>query len=191
VVIDAGHGGADIGNRGIHSNEKDDTLKMALVLSDALKEKGFKVVMTRTTDMLVTQGDRVKIANDTPKSIFISLQFNSGSSEITGIETLILTPPNAAFDNKQDTASVSLAAAVHASVISRFKFVDRGMKRPQSAALIGCERPGILFEGGFVTNDQEGLLIASDTYRQNVSAAIADAVVNFHKALETAMKPAR
>ncbi len=191
VVIDAGHGGTDLGNHGVHGDEKDYTLKMAFVVCDALKERGFKVVMTRTTDTHITQSDRVKIANETPKSIFISLQFNSGSSETSGIETFVLTPPSAAADNKQDAASVMLAVAVHASVISRFKFVDRGMKRPQSSTLTGCGRPGILFEGGYITNDKECLLIASDTYRQQVSAAIADAVVNFRKALESAMKPAR
>lgn len=189
VVIDAGHGGADTGNRGVHGDEKIFTLELAFVLSDALKERGFKVVMTRAADTFITQGDRVKIANATAKSIFISLQFNSGSSDTTGIETFVLTPPDDTADNKQDTASISLAAAVHSNVISRFKFVDLGMKRPQSSALVGCERPGIIFKGGFVTNDKECLLIASDNYRQKVSTAIADAVVNYRKALESAIKP--
>ena len=81
----------------------------------------------------------------------------------------------------------ALATAVHASVISRFKFVNRGIKRAQWSVLTGCKRPGILFEGGFVTNGQECLLVASDTYRQQVSNAIGDAVVNYRKALESAM----
>jgi N-acetylmuramoyl-L-alanine amidase len=76
---------------------------------------------------------------------------------------------------------------VHANVISRFKFIDRGIKRAQWSVLTGCKRPGILFEGGFVSNAKECLLVASDSYRQQVSAAIGDAVVNYRKALETAM----
>lgn len=201
VVVDAGHGGHDAGARGIYGYEKDFALKMATAVGTALKQRGFKVVYTRSTDTFITLGGRVAIANQTPKSIFLSFHFNSGGSAATGIETWALTPQSAAATisrgggynvngvtgNKQDSANIALATAVHASVISRFKFVDRGIKRAQWSVLTGCKRPGILFEGGFVTNGQECLLVASDTYRQQVSAAIGDAVVNYRKALESAM----
>ncbi|MBE2284673.1 MAG: N-acetylmuramoyl-L-alanine amidase [Prosthecobacter sp.] len=201
VVIDAGHGGHDAGARGVYGYEKDFALKMASAVGAACKARGFKVVYTRSTDTFITLGGRVAIANQTPKSIFLSFHFNSGGSAATGIETWALTPQNAAATisrgggfnangvtgNKQDSANIALATAVHASVISRFKFVDRGIKRAQWSVLTGCKRPGILFEGGFVTNGQECLLVASDSYRQQVSAAIGDAVVNYRKALESAM----
>ncbi|HEY1048319.1 MAG TPA: N-acetylmuramoyl-L-alanine amidase, partial [Prosthecobacter sp.] len=201
VVIDAGHGGHDAGARGVYGHEKDFALKMATVVRAALMQRGFKVILTRSNDTFLTLGGRVAIANQTPKSIFISLHFNSGGSAASGIETWALTPQSAAATisrgggynvngvtgNKQDSANIALATAVHANVISRFKFVDRGIKRAQWSVLTGCKRPGILFEGGFVTNAKECLLVASDTYRQQVSAAIADAVVNYRKALSTAM----
>jgi len=200
-VLDAGHGGHDAGARGLYGHEKDFALKMALMVRTALIQRGFKVIMTRANDTFLTLGGRVAIANQTPKSIFISLHFNSGGSAASGIETWALTPQSAAATisrgggynvngvtgNKQDSANIALATAVHANVISRFKFVDRGIKRAQWSVLTGCKRPGILFEGGFVTNAKECLLVASDTYRQQVSAAIGDAVVNYRKALSTAM----
>ncbi len=201
VVVDAGHGGHDAGARGIYGYEKDFALKMAMSVRTALMQRGFKVVLTRANDTFLTLGGRVAIANQTPKSIFLSFHFNSGGSTATGIETWALTPQNASATisrgggynlngvtgNKQDSANIALATAVHASVISRFKFVDRGVKRAQWSVLTGCKRPGILFEGGFLTNGAECLLVASDTYRQQVSAAVADAVVNYRKALESAM----
>lgn len=201
IVLDAGHGGHDAGARGVYGYEKDFALKMAMSVRTALMQRGFKVILTRANDTFITLGGRVAIANQTPKSIFISLHFNSGGSAASGIETWALTPQSApatmargggynisgVTGNKQDSANIALATAVHASVISRFKFVDRGIKRAQWSVLTGCKRPGILFEGGFVTNAKECLLVASDTYRQQVSAAIGDAVVNYRKALETAM----
>lgn len=201
IVLDAGHGGHDAGARGVYGYEKDFALKMAMSVRTALMQRGFKVILTRSNDTFLTLGGRVAIANQTPKSIFISLHFNSGGAAASGIETWALTPQSAAATisrgggynvngvtgNKQDSANIALATAVHASVISRFKFVDRGIKRAQWSVLTGCKRPGILFEGGFVTNAKECLLVASDTYRQQVSAAIGDAVVNYRKALVTAM----
>lgn len=201
VVVDAGHGGHDAGARGIYGYEKDFALKMAMSVRAALMQRGFKVILTRANDTFITLGGRVAIANQTPKSIFLSFHFNSGGAAATGIETWALTPQSAAATisrgggynvngvtgNKQDSANIALATAVHASVISRFKFVDRGIKRAQWSVLTGCKRPGILFEGGFVTNGAECQLVASETYRQQVSAAIGDAVLNYRKALESAM----
>ena len=52
--------------------------------------------------------------------------------------------------------------------------------------LTGCTRPGILFEGGFVTNPNECRFIASDTYRRSLAETIGDAVVNYRRALQPA-----
>jgi N-acetylmuramoyl-L-alanine amidase len=202
VVIDPGHGGHDVGARGIYGYEKDFALKMAFVLRDALRKRGFNVVLTRETDKFVTLSGRVAIANSVPNSIFISLHFNAGGNETaSGIETFALTPQgssaslergggynaNGLTGNSHDSANIALATAVHAMVISKFKFVDRGIKRAQWSVLTGCKRPGILFEGGFVTNGAECRLIASDTYRQSVTTAIAEAITNYRTALRGAM----
>jgi N-acetylmuramoyl-L-alanine amidase len=202
VVVDAGHGGHDAGARGIYGYEKDFALLMARTVRDALQARGFKVIMTRDTDTFVTLSGRVAVANRTPNSIFLSLHFNAGSSsQATGIETFALTPQgssaslergggynaNGLTGNAHDSANIALATAVHAMVISKFRFVDRGIKRAQWSVLTGCKRPGILFEGGFVTNPNECRLVASDTYRKSVSSAIADAIVNYRTALRGAL----
>jgi N-acetylmuramoyl-L-alanine amidase len=200
VVIDAGHGGHDDGAHGVLGLEKDFSLQMAMAVRTALMQRGFKIVMTRATDVFVSDAQRVTVANQTDKSIFIGIRFNSsGNNSTTGIETLALTPQastdssgvaynaNGHIGNKNDAANISLATAIQANVISRFKFVDRGVKRSQLPVLTGCKRPSIVFKGGFVSNEKECLLIASDDYRQQVSAAIGDAVVNYRKALESAL----
>lgn len=201
VVVDAGHGGHDAGARGVYGYEKDFALKMAQHLRTALMARGFKVVLTRSTDTFISLGGRVSIANQIPNSIFISLHLNSGGSTASGIETWALTPQNAAATisrgggynmngttgNKQDSANIALASAVQARVLSTVKVVDRGIKRAQWSVLTGIKKPGILFEGGFVTNSKECLLIASENYQKTVAAAIADAVSNYRKALEPVM----
>lgn len=201
IVLDAGHGGHDSGARGVYGYEKDFALKMAFAVRDALTRRGFKVVLTRSTDEFISLGGRVAVANQTPNSIFVSLHYNSGQPAASGIETFALTPQGSSASlergggynaygltgNSHDSANIALATAVHAMVISKFKFVDRGIKRAQWSVLTGCRRPGILFEGGFVTNGNECRLIASDTYRQSVSTAIADAIGNYRTALRGAM----
>lgn len=208
VVIDAGHGGHDSGAKGVYGYEKDFTLKMATSLQSALIKRGFRTVLTRSTDDFISLPGRVAIANATSRSIFISLHFNSAGASATGIETWALSPQGtsstfmgnrgsdgASFrGNNRDSENIALATAVHAMVIHSLStladrgivnrsLVDRGIKRARWTVLTGCNRPGILFEGGFVTNATEGRLIAAQTYRDYLCNAIADAVLNYRKAL--------
>jgi N-acetylmuramoyl-L-alanine amidase len=200
VVLDPAHGGEDEGSTGEFGKAKDMTLKFAQALRIKLVQKGFKVILTRSDDSFLTDDERIKTVNDTQESILISLHFNSGDKQSSGIETSTLTPQgssnsfeykdgynaNGLPGNAHDSSNLALATAVHAMVISRFKFVDRGIKRSQSRILADCRHPGILFNGGFITHPEEGRLISSDNYRQSVSSAIADAIVNFRAALRAA-----
>lgn len=197
VVLDAGHGGHDSGAKGIYGYEKNYALAMVFVVRDALVKRGFKVLLTRSNDTFLPLSSRVALANKTPNSIFISIHFNSGGAAASGIETFALTPQGSAsslargggfsndarLGNQFDSENIALATAVHAQVVHRFKLIDRGIKRARWTVLTGCNRPGILFEGGFVTNARECQLIASETYRKAVAEAIGDAVVNFKRAL--------
>lgn len=197
IVIDAGHGGHDSGARGVYGCEKDYTLLLALELRSALMTQGFKVVLTRSTDVFLSLSGRVSIANQIPNSIFVSLHFNSGDSRASGIETWALTPQFASATisrgggynadgragNHFDSANIALASAVHASVYSKLRLIDRGIKRAQWNVLAGINKPGILFEGGFVTNQNENHQIHSESFRKVMAYALADGIQNYRRAL--------
>ena len=90
VCIDPGHGGtssgATLGNR----LEKDDTLRLSLLVRDILEERGYTVVMTRDDDSDVSLADRCKIANKARASLFVSIHRNSSTApDATGMEMWI------------------------------------------------------------------------------------------------------
>lgn len=90
VVIDAGHGGKDPGTRGKYVNEKDITLKVALLLGKTIKENypGVKVYYTRMSDKFVELHDRAGLANRNHADLFISIHCNANPSKaIYGTET--------------------------------------------------------------------------------------------------------
>lgn len=95
VVIDAGHGGKDSGTRSARSLEKNVALKVALKLSKALRAKGVRVVLTRSTDVFVPLYERIEKANRVKADLFISLHCNSlpynkkNRSSIRGVETYV------------------------------------------------------------------------------------------------------
>jgi N-acetylmuramoyl-L-alanine amidase len=197
VILDPGHGGHDSGARGIYGYEKDFALKLALAVRAELEKKGLRVVMTRTNDTYISLGGRVAYANKIPNSIYVSLHFNSGLSSATGIETFALTPQGAssaygarAVDahsfngNQRDSENIALATAIHASVVHHFKLVDRGVKRARWSVLTGLERPGVLFEGGFITNPNDGKFIAAENFRSELAATLGQAIMNYRRALQ-------
>lgn len=79
VVIDAGHGGKDVGALGSKVREKDVNLAVALKFGKMIesKLKDVKVVYTRSTDKYLTLQERAQIANKSKGNLFISLHCNS------------------------------------------------------------------------------------------------------------------
>lgn len=79
VVLDAGHGGKDMGAQGAISYEKDITLavtqKLGRLLSDSMRN--MDVVYTRTEDAYPSLVERHEIANKSNADLFISIHVNS------------------------------------------------------------------------------------------------------------------
>ena len=89
VVIDAGHGGKDIGCNGKMSNEADVALKLALQVGSLIEKNlpDVKVVYTRKDDTFVELIDRAGIANKNNADLFISIHLNAGPPTAFGTET--------------------------------------------------------------------------------------------------------
>lgn len=102
IVVDAGHGGPDGGMRGTTLDgspirEKDITLAVAAKLAGVLRDRGYDVVMTRTTDTLIALGDRGRIANQARGELFLSIHVNAANphwrdpGSARGFETYFLS----------------------------------------------------------------------------------------------------
>ena len=79
IVIDAGHGGKDVGALGQKICEKDVNLAVALQLGELINKnmKDVKVVYTRCVDEYLTLHERAQLANKAKGNLFISIHCNS------------------------------------------------------------------------------------------------------------------
>jgi N-acetylmuramoyl-L-alanine amidase len=97
VVLDPGHGGPDPGKIGPNGlREKDVTLLISQRLAAVLRDRGYEVHLTRTTDTLIALADRPRLANqwrgERPVAVFISIHANSApSTAARGFETFFLS----------------------------------------------------------------------------------------------------
>ena len=92
VVLDAGHGGHDSGNRGNGYYEKNIALSIALKIGKTLeKKKDFKIIYTRKKDVFVDLIQRANIANKADADLFVSIHCDAfTSSKAFGAGTFVL-----------------------------------------------------------------------------------------------------
>jgi len=84
VAIDPGHGGRDVGmvgpqGRSPFLREKDVTLAVARELAAELQRRGFRTVLTRSSDTLVALADRGRMANARGADVFVSIHVNAAN----------------------------------------------------------------------------------------------------------------
>jgi len=93
VIVDAGHGGKDLGARGVSGLlEKELVLDLANRLAAKLRGEGIKVIMTRDDDSFVSLEDRTNIANDVRGDLFVSIHANAAETGTArGIEVYFLS----------------------------------------------------------------------------------------------------
>lgn len=79
LIVDAGHGGNDIGASENGINEKDINLSVARLFAEMVKKKmkDVNVVMTRDKDTFISLQERASIANRNRGNLFVSIHTNS------------------------------------------------------------------------------------------------------------------
>ena len=215
IVIDPGHGGTDPGkqNTRLKLDEKDMTLDVGLRLKKLLELRGYRVVMTRTTDKRFSNSPaidlplRAEVANKEGADLFISIHFNAidrDPERVSGVETYVMTPQFQVSTqpeqdramvreqypgNRQDTANVLLGYNLHRRLVADLKSSDRGYKRYRLAVLRPLQCPGVLVEAAYLSNEAEARRVATPEFRQQVAESLAEGVANYAATL-AALRPA-
>ena len=211
VVVDPGHGGGDEGTRAARGlSEKTANLDVAKRLVRLLDDAGVPWVLTRTKDRYVDHGDRSARASDHPGYLFVSIHFNEDyDRSTTGWETYCVSPqygPSTSSGgsfvgdedqvwpgNDFDHHNFLLAQAIHrAAVLAKTNAPsDRGLKKARFKVLRLAHAPGVLVEGGFLSNPQEAAMLRTEAYRQQVADWIFKGIMSYRKSQETLSGPSR
>jgi N-acetylmuramoyl-L-alanine amidase len=198
VVLDPGHGGRDSGAMCGGVMEKDLTLDVARRVDHLLASQGIATLMTRLGDTYVSLADRAALGNRVRDSIFVSIHFNEGNKPVaTGVETyyaahqitagsvlaswlpFLSRPPS----DSPKPESQSLAGFIQEALVARTRSVDRGTQAKQFFVIANVTSPAVLIEGGFLTNKDDVSKLASEDYRDQLAAAVADGILRYREAL--------
>ncbi|MBH8550825.1 N-acetylmuramoyl-L-alanine amidase [Nostocaceae cyanobacterium CENA357] len=173
VMIDPGHGGKDPGAVGIGgTREKDIILPISKRIAQVLQQNGVQVKMTRDSDYFVSLPGRVNLAEKANADVFISIHANSlglGRPDVSGLETYY-------YDS-----GLSLARAVHNSILRSVNVKDRGVRRARFYVLRKSSMPSILVETGYLTGREDIAKLRSSAYQNQMADAIARGILQYLK----------
>lgn len=199
VVLDPGHGGQDSGAMCGGVLEKDLTLDVARRIDRLLQAEGISTLMTRLGDTYVSLADRAAFANRVGDCIFVSIHFNEDNQPVsTGVETYYAAQQITAgsfvvswlpflwraVSQSPNAESQNLAGFIQEALVARTRAIDRGIKPKQLFVIANVTSPAALVEGGFLTNKEDISKLASESYREEIAAAVADGILRYRDALK-------
>lgn len=193
VVINPGHGGEDIGAKGIGGiTESALTLQLAKMLKEKNINPQLEIILTRTTDVFHTVVEVVEKANVLSPDLFISLHMNSGppirkKGKFIGYNqeqgaAIYLADKTKTFNYDK---SYQLANWIGNS-ISQSGTTFQGIKSRGKGIYVlqAVASPTVLIEAGYVTHKEEVELLKSATYQEKMAKTILQGIEQYLAAAE-------
>lgn len=162
IVIDAGHGGNDLGANKNGILEKDLVLKIAQEIKKANDKDGkYEIVLTRDNDIYATLSERTAQINKLNPEMVISLHVNSTPEADT--------PKNGHEIFIQNTAeSKSLAEKLSK------KLGECNIREQNLHILKNSKSPALLVELGYINNTKEREYLNSNDGQREIAQKFAD-----------------
>jgi N-acetylmuramoyl-L-alanine amidase len=167
IVIDAGHGGTDLGASIDGLTEK----SLSEIISDKIQNMNdngdVKIHFTRTNDSFIDLIERARIVNSYQPDLAISLHFNFNKNiEANGFEIYV-------SDNSTTSErSRELANQLARLISNTTPLKNRGIKIAPYMILKKSEYPTMVLELGFISNENDRKFITSEKGQTEIAKTI-------------------
>ncbi len=182
IYLDPGHGGRDPGAIYKEMKESEINLQLAKQLKNELENYGATVYLTRVGDYDLSTNNtsnhkkndlsaRAKLINESDCELFISIHLNSDSSPTWHGTQIFYTTKN--NNNK------ILAEILQKEFKQKLK-MNREIKQIKNMYLFDrINKPGILIEVGFISNENDRYLLKQEEYQIKVAQTIREGITNY------------
>jgi N-acetylmuramoyl-L-alanine amidase len=172
IVIDPGHGGKDPGAISPHGfYEKTVNLDVALQIGGILKERGFKVIMTRSDDTFIELEERANIANRNNASLFISIHADSCATSGRNGFTIYVA-------RQAGSPARNLAEAIDKQMTGT-GIKSHGTREADYRVLKNTRCPAVLIELGYLSNYWEAKQLKDKDMQRKLAVAITNGITNY------------
>ncbi|HYK45964.1 MAG TPA: N-acetylmuramoyl-L-alanine amidase [Parafilimonas sp.] len=174
LVVDAGHGGKDLGAVGNDLSEKDVTLKIAEEIKSLSSDYGVDVVLTRDKDAFMSPADKSTFANAQHADAFVSIHVNAAlesQEERSGFEVVVSRNSAKAFSSRL------FGSAIIQSLQTDFTIEPSLQQRTKGVWILDNSiLPAALVECGYLTNKEDANLLKDNSNIASIARAILNGV---------------
>ena len=191
-VIDAGHGGHDVGCEFGYAYEKHICLAVAKEVGRLVSKNmsDVRVVYTRERDAFLSLQDRCDIANARGAALFLSIHVNSAPNPFArGTESFYAT--NVPMKGTQAGKSELLALLLQKQYLKAGREVSRGVKQRELYVCEHTNMPSVLTEVGFITHSAERNYITSKAGQDELAQSIYEALREWKQLTQDGKVPQR
>lgn len=174
--MEAGAVGSFLGVR-----ECDVTLAIAEKTKQVLTERGYQVIMTReSNDVNMSWAERARLAEKSGAGALIHIHAHSQeSTSVTGVLASCQSSRNP-YNGDLASESYALSSCIAGSVSQAAGAKNRGVKQTDTSSEINWSQvPVTSLETGFLSNQQEELLLSQEEYQSRLAVGIADGLDQF------------
>lgn len=174
IIIDAGHGGNDLGAQGPSGLiEKDVTLAIAKRVAAALSgDQAFKVFLIRTEDQTLSLSERAKLAQQQENAFLLSIHTGASfAPEASGVD--LFYPAEYSRSRVSGNRERAAADVLAKALTDEGGATVRGVRRAPLKLFAQAARPGCLVEVGCITNAEEEQLLGSEAYQERIARGLA------------------
>lgn len=159
VIIDAGHGGDDLGASAVDgTTEKDLALSIAQKVKALNNNPNINIVLTRESDRFINVVDRANFANASNANLFVSIHMDkAGTAKFTG--TTCYIPSKNKLYLKENIMIAKNILDATSELFPESKITTRKMG---IWVLENVKMPSVLFESGFISNPNDLKLVKAN-----------------------------
>lgn len=157
------------------------TLQVAQKLEGILTERGFEVLMVRTSsDVNISNAERAAVANDAGADVFIRIHANgSEDSSVNGAMTICQTSSNP-YNGELYSQSRALSDCVLDAFVEKTGAKKQRVWETDTMSGINwASVPTTIIEMGYMTNPTEDLKMASEDYQYLMAEGMADGIADY------------
>ena len=159
--------------------ERDLNLAISLQLQTELTNRGYQVVMIRTTnDCPLSNAERAQVANSSGAEIFVRIHANSSNDPtVSGAQFYAPSPANPYMSADLIAASNTLANTMLTSYCAATGFTNRGMLQDDTMTGINwCQIPVTIAEMGFMSNPTEDQAMEDPAVQARMVQGLANGI---------------
>ena len=153
-------------------------LNVSFFIKEELESRGYSVVMTREVNSVdISNAERAQIANTLKADAFIRVHANNTSdATVEGVETLCQTKENpyngSLYEESRRLSELVLEEVVEETGAKKRRIWETDTMTGINWAMV----PTTILEMGYMSNEKEDRLMATEEYQRKIAKGVADAI---------------